>query len=87
MFCVRYIVHLQRPKLKFSGGTKNIKMVSLTTKMFQMFPSWSAQTIDISVYIESVAGLTKRDARPTLKHIAHSVCILSGSAHNILTQQ
>ena len=35
----------------------------------------------------SVAGLIKRDARLTVKNIAHSVDISLGSAHKILTQQ
>ena len=35
----------------------------------------------------AVAGLIKRDARLTVKNIAYSVGILSGSAHKILTHQ
>ena len=44
------------------------------------------KTIVTNVNIATVAGQTKRDARLTLENIAHSVGILSGSAHKILTQ-
>ena len=37
--------------------------------------------------IAAVTGLIKGDARLTVKNIAHSVCISSGSAHKMLTQQ
>ena len=45
------------------------------------------KTIVTNVNIAAVAVLTKRDARLTLKNIALSVDILSGSTHKILTQQ
>ena len=37
--------------------------------------------------IAAVTGLIKRDARLTVKNIAHSVGILLASAHKILTHQ
>ena len=40
-----------------------------------------------NINIAAVAGLTKRDARLTMKYIVHSVGILWRSAHKILTQQ
>ena len=44
-------------------------------------------TIVTYVTIAAVADMTTRDARLTLKNIAHSVGILSGSAHKNLTHQ
>ena len=40
-----------------------------------------------NAYTAAVAGLNKRDARLTVKSIAHSVSISSGSAHKNLTPQ
>ena len=46
-----------------------------------------AKTIVTNAYIAAVVGMIERDARITLQNIAHSVGILAGSAHKILTQQ
>ena len=45
------------------------------------------KAIVTNAFIAAVAGLIGRDARLTWQTIAYSVCILSGSAHNILTQK
>ena len=45
------------------------------------------KTVVTNANIAAVAGLIKRDARLTVKHIAYSVGISPGSAHMILTQQ
>ena len=45
------------------------------------------KTVETNSNIAAVAGLIKRDVKLTLKNIAHSVGILSRSAHKILTQQ
>ena len=45
------------------------------------------KTVVINANIAPVAGLIKRDFRLSVKYIAHSVGIASGSAHDILTQQ
>ena len=45
------------------------------------------KTVVINANIDAVAGLIKRDFRLSVKYIAHSVGISSGSAHDILTQQ
>ena len=44
------------------------------------------KTVVTNAYIAAVAGMNKRDARLTMKSIAHSVCISSGSAHKNLTR-
>ena len=45
------------------------------------------KTVVTNDKIAAVLGLIKRDARLTVKNIAHSVGISLGSAHKILTQQ
>ena len=76
MNCVRYIEHSFQAAQEISDGFTNHKDGCRP-----------GQPKTINVNIAAVSGLTKRDARLTLKTIAHSVGISSGSAHNILTQQ
>ena len=58
----------------------------LTSKMVPVLTS-PKQFLQILYNIAAVVGLIKRDARLTVKNMAHSVGISSGSAHQILTQQ
>ena len=59
-------------------------MVSLTRKMVPVLVR--PKTIVTNAFIAAVAGLIKRDALVTLQNFAYRIGILSGSAHNILTQ-
>ena len=60
------------------------KIVSLTLKIIP-HPG-QPKSIVTNVSIAAVVGRIKRDARLTVRNIAHSVGISSGSAHQILTQ-
>ena len=55
-------------------------MVPLTSRMVPKLVATNAN-------VASVTGLYKRDARLTVKNIAHSVGLSSGSTHKIWTHQ
>ena len=66
MNSVRYIEHLQCPKLKFSGGTIIVMMVCLTNRKDGSRPG-QPKTVVTNASIAAVAGLIKRDASFTVK--------------------
>ena len=68
----------------FLDGTRNFKTISLTSKMVPRTRPCQPKAVVTNAHIAAVAGLNKRDARLTVKNIAHSVDISSGSAHKKL---
>ena len=75
MNCVRYIEHLQCQKRYFQVAEE-------TSRCFGQ-----PKIVATNSNIVAVAGLIKRETKLTVKNIANSVGILSGSVHKILTQQ
>ena len=65
---------------KFEGGFIHLKDVSRPGQL-------KTGDTNVTRNIIVVTGLIERDARLTVRSIAHSVGISSGSAHKILTKQ